>query len=194
MWWRSYRVRSAVRRTARTTAVFCSRTSCLSVNTGVRWASSSGTVSARPVWHLYLCVFIYLCEFPFLGELPFNIFPEVLVLNSETDKLILELKLYRRSSLSHLSIIHTFCFVNHVNHLSCCRFVCCAGLLDLYCGLFNKGSKSINRVQVSRIIYTVVWGCCVQTEGLSHSLFKFFLKALSNTRYRLMLITCFFSN
>ncbi|XP_067221098.1 serine-protein kinase ATM isoform X2 [Chanodichthys erythropterus] len=55
-------------------------------------------------------------------------------------------------------------------------------LLDLYCGLFNKGSKSINRVQVSRIIYTVVWGCCVQTEGLSHSLFKFFLKALSNTR------------
>uniref|UniRef100_A0A8C2EAU1 non-specific serine/threonine protein kinase n=1 Tax=Cyprinus carpio TaxID=7962 RepID=A0A8C2EAU1_CYPCA len=52
-------------------------------------------------------------------------------------------------------------------------------LLDLYCGLFSKGSKSgTNRVQVSRIIYTVVWGCCVQTEGLSHTLFNFFLMAL----------------
>ncbi|CAM4560657.1 unnamed protein product [Leuciscus chuanchicus] len=55
-------------------------------------------------------------------------------------------------------------------------------LLELYCGLFNRRSKSINRVQVSRILYTVVWGCCVQTEGLSHTLFNFFLKALSNTR------------
>ncbi|XP_057207149.1 serine-protein kinase ATM isoform X2 [Triplophysa rosa] len=55
-------------------------------------------------------------------------------------------------------------------------------LLDLYCGLFNKSSKYINRVQVSRIIYTVVQGCCLQTEGLSHSLFKFFQRALSNTR------------
>ncbi|KAA0701713.1 Serine-protein kinase ATM [Triplophysa tibetana] len=55
-------------------------------------------------------------------------------------------------------------------------------LLDLYCGLFNKSSKYINRVQVSRIIYTLVQGCCLQTEGLSHGLFKFFLKALSNTR------------
>uniref|UniRef100_A0A673I3Z0 non-specific serine/threonine protein kinase n=1 Tax=Sinocyclocheilus rhinocerous TaxID=307959 RepID=A0A673I3Z0_9TELE len=55
-------------------------------------------------------------------------------------------------------------------------------LLDLYCGLFNKGSKSgTNRVQVSRIIYTVVWGCCVQTEGLSHTLFNFFLKSLKST-------------
>uniref|UniRef100_A0A672RVT5 Serine-protein kinase ATM n=1 Tax=Sinocyclocheilus grahami TaxID=75366 RepID=A0A672RVT5_SINGR len=58
-------------------------------------------------------------------------------------------------------------------------------LLDLYCGLFNKGSKSgTNRVQVSRIVYTVVWGCCVQTEGLSHTLFNFFLKALK--RYHLI--------
>uniref|UniRef100_A0A9J7ZJS6 non-specific serine/threonine protein kinase n=1 Tax=Cyprinus carpio carpio TaxID=630221 RepID=A0A9J7ZJS6_CYPCA len=58
-------------------------------------------------------------------------------------------------------------------------------LLDLYCGLFNKGSKSgTNRVQVSRIIYTVVWGCCVQTEGLSHTLFNFFLMALK--RYHLI--------
>ncbi|CAM4556990.1 unnamed protein product [Leuciscus chuanchicus] len=55
-------------------------------------------------------------------------------------------------------------------------------LLELYCGLFNRRSKSINRVQVSRILYTVIWGCCVQTEGLSHTLFNFFLKALSNTR------------
>ncbi|XP_065137946.1 serine-protein kinase ATM [Paramisgurnus dabryanus] len=55
-------------------------------------------------------------------------------------------------------------------------------LLDLYCGLFNKGSKYINRVQVSRIIYTVVRGCCFQTDGLSHTLFNFFLKALSNAR------------
>uniref|UniRef100_A0A8C1LV36 non-specific serine/threonine protein kinase n=1 Tax=Cyprinus carpio TaxID=7962 RepID=A0A8C1LV36_CYPCA len=58
-------------------------------------------------------------------------------------------------------------------------------LLDLYCGLFNKGCKSgTNRVQVSRIIYTVVWGCCVQTEGLSHTLFNFFLMALK--RYHLI--------
>ncbi|XP_051534451.1 serine-protein kinase ATM isoform X2 [Myxocyprinus asiaticus] len=55
-------------------------------------------------------------------------------------------------------------------------------LLDLYCGLFIKGFKSINRVQVSRIIYTVVRGCCLQTDGLSHTLFNFFLKALSNSR------------
>lgn len=60
MWWRSCRVRSAVRRTARTTAAFCSRTSCLSVNTGVRWASSSGTVSARPEWRLCLCIYLFM--------------------------------------------------------------------------------------------------------------------------------------
>ncbi|XP_016298880.1 serine-protein kinase ATM-like, partial [Sinocyclocheilus anshuiensis] len=62
-------------------------------------------------------------------------------------------------------------------------------LLDLYCGLFNKGSKSgTNRVQVSRIVYTVVWGCCVQTEALFHTLFNFFLKALK--RYTCHI--CFF--
>ncbi|XP_059370854.1 serine-protein kinase ATM isoform X1 [Carassius carassius] len=62
-------------------------------------------------------------------------------------------------------------------------------LLDLYCGLFNKGSKSgTNRVQVSRIIYTVVWGCCVQTEGLSHTLFNFFLKALKRPDGQLMIL------
>uniref|UniRef100_A0A672RVI7 Serine-protein kinase ATM n=1 Tax=Sinocyclocheilus grahami TaxID=75366 RepID=A0A672RVI7_SINGR len=62
-------------------------------------------------------------------------------------------------------------------------------LLDLYCGLFNKGSKSgTNRVQVSRIVYTVVWGCCVQTEGLSHTLFNFFLKALKRPDGQLMIL------
>ncbi|TRY58045.1 hypothetical protein DNTS_022698 [Danionella cerebrum] len=54
-------------------------------------------------------------------------------------------------------------------------------LLELFCRLF-EASKSINRVQVSRVIHTVVWGCCVQTQGLSHTLFRFFLKALSNSR------------
>uniref|UniRef100_A0A8C1WDC1 non-specific serine/threonine protein kinase n=1 Tax=Cyprinus carpio TaxID=7962 RepID=A0A8C1WDC1_CYPCA len=62
-------------------------------------------------------------------------------------------------------------------------------LLDLYCGLFNKGCKSgTNRVQVSRIIYTVVWGCCVQTEGLSHTLFNFFLMALKRPDGQLMIL------
>ncbi|XP_034170693.2 serine-protein kinase ATM [Pangasianodon hypophthalmus] len=54
-------------------------------------------------------------------------------------------------------------------------------LLDVYCGLFTA-SKSINRVLVSRIIHTVVQGCCLQTDGLSHTLFSFFSRALSNTR------------
>ncbi|KAI2655981.1 Serine-protein kinase ATM [Labeo rohita] len=62
-------------------------------------------------------------------------------------------------------------------------------LLDLYCGLFlNRGSKSINRVQVSRIIYTVIWGCCVQIEGLSHTLFNFFRKALKKPDGQLMIV------
>uniref|UniRef100_A0A671SGL5 non-specific serine/threonine protein kinase n=1 Tax=Sinocyclocheilus anshuiensis TaxID=1608454 RepID=A0A671SGL5_9TELE len=62
-------------------------------------------------------------------------------------------------------------------------------LLDLYCGLFNKGSKSgTNRVQVSRIVYTVVWGCCVQTEALFHTLFNFFLKALKRPDGQLMIL------
>ncbi|KAL7851463.1 hypothetical protein AOLI_G00218190 [Acnodon oligacanthus] len=55
-------------------------------------------------------------------------------------------------------------------------------LLELYCGLFTGTSKPINRVLVSRIIHTVVQGCCLQTEGLSHMLFSFFSKALSNAR------------
>ncbi|XP_053342610.1 serine-protein kinase ATM isoform X1 [Clarias gariepinus] len=54
-------------------------------------------------------------------------------------------------------------------------------LLDVYCGLFTA-SKSINRVLVSRIIHTVIQGCCLQTDCLSHTLFSFFSKALSNAR------------
>uniref|UniRef100_A0A8B9JDB5 ATM serine/threonine kinase n=1 Tax=Astyanax mexicanus TaxID=7994 RepID=A0A8B9JDB5_ASTMX len=52
-------------------------------------------------------------------------------------------------------------------------------LLELYCGLFTGTSKPINRVLVSRIIHTVVQGCCLQTEGLSHTLFNFFSRALN---------------
>ncbi|KAI5092996.1 serine-protein kinase ATM [Silurus meridionalis] len=54
-------------------------------------------------------------------------------------------------------------------------------LLDVYCGLFTA-SKSINRVLVSRIIHTVIQGCCLQTDGLSHTLFSFFARALNNAR------------
>ncbi|KAM4628418.1 serine-protein kinase ATM [Polymixia lowei] len=55
-------------------------------------------------------------------------------------------------------------------------------LLDLYCGLFNTSSKSINRVLVSRVIHTVVQGCCIQTDGLHNTLFSFFSKALPHVR------------
>ncbi|XP_010789117.1 serine-protein kinase ATM [Notothenia coriiceps] len=55
-------------------------------------------------------------------------------------------------------------------------------LLDLYCDLFNSSSKSINRVLVSRVIHTLVQGCCMQTEGFNHALFGFFSKALMNAR------------
>ncbi|XP_061072259.1 serine-protein kinase ATM isoform X8 [Conger conger] len=55
-------------------------------------------------------------------------------------------------------------------------------LLDLYCGLFTGSSRAINRVLVSRIIHTVVQGCCLQTDGLTHDLFSFFSRALSNAR------------
>ncbi|XP_033952949.1 serine-protein kinase ATM [Pseudochaenichthys georgianus] len=55
-------------------------------------------------------------------------------------------------------------------------------LLDLYCDFFNSSSKSINRVLVSRVIHTLVQGCCMQTEGFNHALFSFFSKALMNAR------------
>ncbi|XP_020498541.2 serine-protein kinase ATM [Labrus bergylta] len=56
------------------------------------------------------------------------------------------------------------------------------GLLDLYCGFYNSSSKSINRVLVSRVIHTLVQGCCMQTDGFNNSLFSFFSKALLNAR------------
>lgn len=59
----------------------------------------------------------------------------------------------------------------------------CLDLLDLYCGFFNAGSRAINRVLVSRIVHTVVKGCCSQTDGLNHTLFSFFSKALLHARY-----------
>uniref|UniRef100_A0A672YB26 non-specific serine/threonine protein kinase n=1 Tax=Sphaeramia orbicularis TaxID=375764 RepID=A0A672YB26_9TELE len=55
-------------------------------------------------------------------------------------------------------------------------------LLELYCGLFNSTSKTINRVLVSRVIHTVVQGCCMQTDGFNNILFSFFSKALLNAR------------
>ncbi|KAM6987939.1 serine-protein kinase ATM isoform 2-T2 [Tautogolabrus adspersus] len=56
------------------------------------------------------------------------------------------------------------------------------GLLDLYCGFYNSSFKSINRVLVSRVIHTLVQGCCMQTDGFNNSLFSFFSKALLNAR------------
>ncbi|TDH15077.1 hypothetical protein EPR50_G00027380 [Perca flavescens] len=55
-------------------------------------------------------------------------------------------------------------------------------ILDLYCNLFNTSSKSINRVLVTRVIHTVVQGCCMQTDGFNNYLFSFFSKALLNAR------------
>uniref|UniRef100_A0AAR2J5U2 non-specific serine/threonine protein kinase n=1 Tax=Pygocentrus nattereri TaxID=42514 RepID=A0AAR2J5U2_PYGNA len=52
-------------------------------------------------------------------------------------------------------------------------------LLELYCGLFTGTSRPINRVLVSRIIHTVVQGCCLQTEGLSHTLSVIFRSSLT---------------
>ncbi|XP_041660775.1 serine-protein kinase ATM isoform X2 [Cheilinus undulatus] len=57
-----------------------------------------------------------------------------------------------------------------------------SSLLDLFCGFYNCSSKSINRVLVSRVIYTLVKGCCMQTDGFNNSLFSFFSKALLNAR------------
>uniref|UniRef100_A0A8C2X029 non-specific serine/threonine protein kinase n=1 Tax=Cyclopterus lumpus TaxID=8103 RepID=A0A8C2X029_CYCLU len=55
-------------------------------------------------------------------------------------------------------------------------------LLNLYCDMFNASSKSINRVLLSRVIHTVVQGCCMQTDGFYNALFSFFSKALLNVR------------
>ncbi|XP_019720538.1 serine-protein kinase ATM [Hippocampus comes] len=56
-------------------------------------------------------------------------------------------------------------------------------LLDVYSRLFTSSSTSINRVLVSRVINTVVRGCCMQTDGFNKTLFSFFAKALLNARH-----------
>ncbi|KAK2847025.1 hypothetical protein Q5P01_010024 [Channa striata] len=61
-------------------------------------------------------------------------------------------------------------------------------LLDLYCNLFNSSSKSINRVLVSRVIHTLVQGCCTQTDGYNNTMFSFFSNALLNARQEKHLI------
>ncbi|XP_072317352.1 LOW QUALITY PROTEIN: serine-protein kinase ATM [Eucyclogobius newberryi] len=55
-------------------------------------------------------------------------------------------------------------------------------ILELYSGLITSSSKSINRVLVSRVLHTVVQGCCMQTDGFDNILFSFFSKALPNAR------------
>uniref|UniRef100_A0A3B4ARZ4 non-specific serine/threonine protein kinase n=1 Tax=Periophthalmus magnuspinnatus TaxID=409849 RepID=A0A3B4ARZ4_9GOBI len=55
-------------------------------------------------------------------------------------------------------------------------------ILEFYCGLFITSSKSINRVLVSRVIHTIVQGCCMQTDGVDNILFSFFSKALLNAQ------------
>ena len=62
--------------------------------------------------------------------------------------------------------------------------LCSVGLLELYCGLFNSSSKSINRVLVNRVIHMVVQGCCTQTDACNNTLFSFFSKALLNARWK----------
>ncbi|KAM9801505.1 serine-protein kinase ATM [Neosynchiropus ocellatus] len=55
-------------------------------------------------------------------------------------------------------------------------------LLELFCSLFVSSSKCINRVLVSRVIHTVVKGCCMQTDGANSALFRFFSKVLINAK------------
>lgn len=63
-----------------------------------------------------------------------------------------------------------------------CFFFSSLGLLELYCDLFTSSSNTINRVLVSRVIHTVVQGCCMQTDGFNDTLFSFFPKAILNVR------------
>uniref|UniRef100_K7FFL2 non-specific serine/threonine protein kinase n=1 Tax=Pelodiscus sinensis TaxID=13735 RepID=K7FFL2_PELSI len=55
-------------------------------------------------------------------------------------------------------------------------------LLTLYCKLYLKPSKDINRVLVARIIHTLTSGYCFQTDELNSNLFCFFAKALQCAR------------
>nr|XP_056714051.1 serine-protein kinase ATM [Euleptes europaea] len=55
-------------------------------------------------------------------------------------------------------------------------------LQNLYCKLFLKSSRDINKVLVARIIYTLTRGLCFQTDGLNSDLFNFFSKAMQSAR------------
>ncbi|KYO44923.1 serine-protein kinase ATM isoform X2 [Alligator mississippiensis] len=55
-------------------------------------------------------------------------------------------------------------------------------LLPLYCRLYLKPSKEINRVLVARIIHTLTRGYCFQTDGLNINMFSFFSKAMQCAR------------
>ncbi|EMP35905.1 Serine-protein kinase ATM [Chelonia mydas] len=55
-------------------------------------------------------------------------------------------------------------------------------LLTLYCKLYLKPSRDINRVLVARIIHTLIRGCCFQTDELNSNLYCFFEKALRCAR------------
>ncbi|XP_077468061.1 serine-protein kinase ATM [Stigmatopora argus] len=56
-------------------------------------------------------------------------------------------------------------------------------LLEVYSSLFNSSSTSINHALISRVINTVVQGCCFQTDGFNKCLFSFFSEAFQNTRH-----------
>ncbi|XP_054829190.1 serine-protein kinase ATM [Eublepharis macularius] len=55
-------------------------------------------------------------------------------------------------------------------------------LQNLYCKLFLKPSRDINKVLVARIIYTLSRGLCFQTDGLNSDLFNFFSRAMQFAR------------
>nr|XP_014351298.1 PREDICTED: serine-protein kinase ATM [Latimeria chalumnae] len=55
-------------------------------------------------------------------------------------------------------------------------------LLTLYCRLYLKPSRDINRVLLARIIHTLIRGCCFQTDGLISRLLDFFSKAMQTAR------------
>ncbi|XP_074841015.1 serine-protein kinase ATM isoform X2 [Carettochelys insculpta] len=55
-------------------------------------------------------------------------------------------------------------------------------LLTLYCKLYLKPSRDINRVLVARIIHTLTRGYCFQTDELNSNIFCFFAKALHCAR------------
>ncbi|XP_043928554.1 serine-protein kinase ATM isoform X2 [Protopterus annectens] len=72
-----------------------------------------------------------------------------------------------------LSVRKYWCEITHIQW---------EALVSLYCSMYLKSSKDINRVLTARIIHTLVKGCCDQTEGLPHRLFEFFSKAIQNAK------------